>query len=41
MNRLIFVALALAALVVAGCGESRSTVNKDRDKPESPPAGKK
>ena len=41
MTRLLCVALLLAALTVAGCGESRNTVNKDRDRPEPPPAGKK
>jgi hypothetical protein len=41
MKRLVFTVLLLTAVVAAGCGEGRSTINKDRDKPEPPPAGKK
>ena len=40
MNRLLFVALLLAALTLAGCGPEGKNANKDKDKPEPPPAAK-
>jgi hypothetical protein len=41
MNRLLLFMLLLAALLAVGCGGEARNTNRDKDRPEPPPAGKK
>ena len=41
MKRLFLLVLTLATLIAAGCGGELRNTNRDKDRPEPPPAGKK